>query len=220
VTDPSTSDQDGVDLIQRAWERERPGTPASSIGVITRIWRIGKLLTDERRRTLARLGIDAATLDLLSTLRRAGPPYQLTAGTLAGLTLVSAGAISQRVARAEGEGLVRRERSGADGRLSYVTLTAAGHALIERSVDGLLRREEALLDALTGEQRGELAAHLKVLLASLSPDPGHLPTERTGSSPALPSVPRLWQRARYERGVAEPGLRRAAGRGRGAYRAV
>lgn len=47
--------------------------------------------------------------------------------------------------RAEREGLVRRERSDADGRLSYVTLTPAGHALIERSMDGLLRREEALL---------------------------------------------------------------------------
>ncbi len=189
MTDPNTSGPDGVDLIQRAWERERPGTPAASIGVITRIWRIGKLLADERRRTLARLGIDAATLDLLSTLRRAGPPYQLTAGTLAGLTLVSAGAISQRVARAEREGLVRRERSGADGRISYVTLTAAGHALIERSVDGLLRHEEALLDPLAGEQRGELAAHLKVLLASLSSDPPRpLSTERS-TFPPRPTLP-------------------------------
>jgi DNA-binding MarR family transcriptional regulator len=122
-------------------------------------------------------------LDLLSTLRRAGPPYRLTAGALAELSLVSAGAISQRVARAEREGLVRRGRSGADGRLSYVTLTAAGHALIERSVDGLLRHEEALLTVLTDGQRGELAAHLKVLLASLSPHPGVLYTERGGYPP-------------------------------------
>jgi DNA-binding MarR family transcriptional regulator len=160
--------EDGVDQIQRAWERERPGTPAGSIGVITRIWRIGKLLADERRRTLARLGIDAATLDLLSTLRRAGRPYSLPAGALAGLSLVSAGAISQRVARAEREGLVRRERSPADGRLSYVTLTPAGHALIERSVDGLLRHEEALLSELTVGQREDLSTLLRILLAGLS----------------------------------------------------
>jgi DNA-binding MarR family transcriptional regulator len=161
--------EDDVDRIQHAWERERPGTSAGSVGVITRIWRIGKLLADERRRTLARLGIDAATLDLLSTLRRSGPPYRLTAGAIAELSLVSAGAISQRVARAEREGLVRRERSGADGRLSYVTLTAAGHALIERSVDGLLRHEETLLAVLTEDQRQDLAAQLKALLASLVP---------------------------------------------------
>jgi DNA-binding MarR family transcriptional regulator len=158
---------DDADRIRQAWERERPGTPTASIGVITRIWRIGKLLSDERRRTLARLGIDAATLDLLSTLRRAGPPYRLTPGAIAERTLVSAGAISQRVARAEREGLVARERSGDDARVTYVTLTAQGHALIERSVDDLLRYEESLLSALTLPQRHDLAELLRILLASL-----------------------------------------------------
>ncbi len=173
--DASERHEDGVDQIQQAWERERPGTPAGSIGVITRIWRIGKLLADERRRTLARLGIDAATLDLLSTLRRAGAPYRLTAGAIAGLSLVSAGAISQRVTRAERQGLVTRERSGADGRLSYVTLTADGHALIERSVDELLRHEEALLSALAPAQREALSGLLRVLLADLNQ---HAPAAR------------------------------------------
>ncbi len=64
---------------------------------------------------------------------------------------------------------MRRDRSDADGRLSYVTLTAAGHALIERSVDGLLRHEETLLAALAEDQREDLAAQLKTLLASLAP---------------------------------------------------
>lgn len=157
-----------MDRIQQAWERERPGTPAASIGVITRIWRVGKLFADERRRTLLRLGIDAATLDLLSTLRRAGAPYRLTAGAIAVRSLVSAGAISQRVARAERDGLVTRQRSAKDGRQSYVALTSAGHALIERSVDDLLSHEESLLSALTPAQRDQLSGLLRVLLASLT----------------------------------------------------
>jgi DNA-binding MarR family transcriptional regulator len=163
----SHSTPDDVDRIQQAWERERPGTPAGSIGVVTRVWRIGKLLADERRRTLARLGIDAATLDLLSTLRRAGEPYRLTAGVIAERSLISAGAISQRVARAEREGLVTRERSARDGRLTYVALTGAGHALIERSVDDLLRSEEALLGSLAAGDRDDLSRLLRVLLADL-----------------------------------------------------
>ena len=160
--------EDGVDRIQAAWQRERPGIPVDSIGVITRIWRIGKLLADERRRTLARLGIDAATLDLLSTLRRSGPPYRLTPGAIARQTLVSAGAISQRVARAERQGMVRREHSGPDGRRSYVNLTAEGHALIDRSVGELLRREDDLMSSLATGRRDEFTELLRILLADLT----------------------------------------------------
>lgn len=157
-----------MDRIQEAWLRERPGTPVASIGVITRIWRIGKLLGDERRRTLARLGVDAATRDLLSTLRRAGSPYRLTPGEIAKRTLVSAGAISQRVARAEREGLVRRKKAGPDGRAVLVELTPAGHELVERTVDDLLRHEEGLLSALADEQKEELSGLLRVLLGDLT----------------------------------------------------
>lgn len=159
---------DDVDRIEQAWLRERPGTPVGSIGVITRIWRIGKLLEDDRRRTMARLGIDAPTRDLLSTLRRAGPPYRLTAGELARATLVSPGAISQRLTKAEAQGLVARHRAGADGRAVTVELTAAGHALVERTVDDLLRHEETLLTGLDPDQRAQLTALLRLLLADLT----------------------------------------------------
>jgi DNA-binding MarR family transcriptional regulator len=162
------SNTDGVDEIERAWRRERLGTPVGSIGVLTRIRRIGKLLEDDRRRTLRRLGIDAATLDLLSTLRRAGSPYHLSPSELARRTLVSAGAISQRVARAERDGLVQRVRAGRDARSVRVTLTPAGHALVERTVDDLLRHEEALLAPLTDSERTRLAALLRTLLAGLT----------------------------------------------------
>ncbi|MGH3659078.1 MAG: MarR family winged helix-turn-helix transcriptional regulator, partial [Micromonosporaceae bacterium] len=151
---------DGVDRIQQAWLRERPGTPVESIGVLTRIWRLAKILDDERRRTMARLGTDAATLDLLSTLRRAGAPYRLAPSEIARRSLVSAGAITQRVARAERDDLVRRTRSAADGRGVLVELTPAGHALVERTVDGLLSYEETLLDSLVDTQREHLSALL------------------------------------------------------------
>jgi DNA-binding MarR family transcriptional regulator len=159
---------DGVDEIEQAWRRERPSTPVGSIGVLTRIRRIGKLLEDDRRRTLTRLGVDAATLDLLSTLRRAGSPYRLSPGEIAHRTLVSAGAISQRVARAERDGLVERVRSGRDGRSVLVTLTPAGHALVERTVDDLLRHEETLLAPLTSREQAQLAGRLRRLLAGLT----------------------------------------------------
>ncbi len=160
--------EDGADRIEQAWLRERPGTPVRSIGVITRIWRIAKLLEDDRRRTMARLGVDQPTLDLLSTLRRAGPPYRLAPTEIARATLVTPAAVSQRLARAEARRLVRRDRSGPDGRSVTIELTAAGHRLVEDTVDELLSHEESLLGSLTAGQRDQLAGLLRVLLADLT----------------------------------------------------
>ncbi|HVT66284.1 MAG TPA: helix-turn-helix domain-containing protein, partial [Trebonia sp.] len=92
--------------IAAAWRRELPGVRADSIEIITPVWRIAKLLADDRRRTLAALGIDPSTLDLLSVIRRAGPPYELTTREITRRSLITAGGVSQRVARAERAGLV------------------------------------------------------------------------------------------------------------------
>lgn len=154
--------------IAAAWDRELPGVPTSSIGVITPLWRVAKTLADERRRTLARLGVDPATLDLLSTLRRAGAPWALTTRELTDRCLVTAGAISQRVARAEREGLVARAASTASRRAVAVTMTDAGHEVVERAVHALLDREEHLVAGLTTQERRTLGDLLAKLSASVA----------------------------------------------------
>ncbi|MBX6356527.1 MAG: MarR family transcriptional regulator [Micromonosporaceae bacterium] len=141
--------------IAAAWQRERPGTPTTSIEIVTPIWRLAKLFADDRNRVLRRAGIDAATLDLLSVIRRSGPPYSLSTREIGRRTLVTAGAISQRVTRAEREGLVRRS-PGPGGREVQVSLTADGHALIERSVDQVLGREAMLVAGLSPAERATL----------------------------------------------------------------
>ncbi|PSL01166.1 DNA-binding MarR family transcriptional regulator [Haloactinopolyspora alba] len=164
----TTDDEDGADRIRAGWRRELPDVPVGPIGVITRIWRLAQLFTADRERTLDRLGLDSSTLDLLSTLRRSGPPYELTSGQIAARSFVSAGAVSQRIARAEAAGLVRRARSGADGRSVAVRLTDEGRRMNEDAVADLLRHEETLLDGLGATEHDELAATLKVLLGQLT----------------------------------------------------
>ncbi|CCK24934.1 MarR family transcriptional regulator [Streptomyces davaonensis JCM 4913] len=153
--------------IAAAWRRERPGTPTESIEIVTPIWWLAKLFTDDRGRALREAGIDAATLDLLSVIRRSGPPYTLSTREIARRTLVTAGAISQRVARAERDGLVVRTPAGTGRRTVLVELTAEGHALIERSVDAVLGREAALVSCLSDPERTALIALLDKLLADV-----------------------------------------------------
>jgi DNA-binding MarR family transcriptional regulator len=154
--------------IATAWRRELPGARTGSIEIITPVWRIAKLLADDRRRTLAALGIDAATLDLLSVIRRSGPPYELTTREITRRTLVTAGAVSQRVARAERAGLVARAPSARSRRAVLVQLTEAGHALTDATVRQLLDHEAGLLDALTAQERAGLASALAKLERALS----------------------------------------------------
>ncbi|MFF3641744.1 MarR family winged helix-turn-helix transcriptional regulator [Streptomyces sp. NPDC002564] len=153
--------------IAAAWERERPGTPATSIGIVTPIWQLAKLFGDDRRRVLVRAGVDTATLDLLSVLRRSGAPYTLTTRELGRLSMVTAGAVSQRVARAEREGLVTRRPGEGRPRTVEVTLTRTGHAVVEATVDQVLGREAELVEGLTSAQQARLTDLLGILLADV-----------------------------------------------------
>ncbi|WP_265520177.1 MarR family winged helix-turn-helix transcriptional regulator [Oerskovia flava] len=181
-TDPTLDD---VDLIQEEWARERPDLPLRSIGVLTRIRRIAKVLEDDRRRTMAALGMDPAIRDLLATLRRSGPPYRLRASELADRCRVSRGAITQRVDRAEGDGLVRRVPGGdpaagqgagsgglPGGRLAvWVELTPAGRELVERTVEQLLAHEDDLVAGLDDEEIVALSRTLRRFLRLLDGEP-------------------------------------------------
>jgi DNA-binding MarR family transcriptional regulator len=158
---------DAVDEIALQWSRERPDMPVDSIGLVARILRIAKIVTDERRRTLSALGIDSATFDLVATLRRSGSPYRMSPTGLAEACLVSGGAITQRVARAEDAGLVRATRTDPGRRTLTVELTPHGHQVVERDIEALIGRERELGAHMPAVDREQLAGLLRSLLAGL-----------------------------------------------------
>lgn len=152
------------EAVAAAWERELPGVPTRSIPVVWLAKQVAAELRSSRDDALRELGLDAATLDLLSTLRRAGHPYVLTTRQLARRCLVSAGAISQRVARAEADDFV--ERRTIEGRQVEVALTPAGHAVVERGAGHVLRVDDALTGGLTDTELHDLASLLARWLRS------------------------------------------------------
>lgn len=176
----SLDQNDPVDATALAWLRERPGTPVEGIGIVTRIWRLAKMLGEDRRTVLADAGADPATLDLLSMLRRAGPPYELTTRELTAGSRVTAGAISQRLTRAEDAGLVTRQPV-AGSRAVTVALTPAGHELVDALVDRVLGREAELVATLSAAQRTELTGLLKVFLDALEDQLGRPQHTQVGS---------------------------------------
>ncbi|MGW1716033.1 MarR family winged helix-turn-helix transcriptional regulator [Streptomyces sp. NPDC002156] len=168
MTTPDQPRIDRAEEISRAWRREQPGLPVDSIGILTRIHHAAKLLADERRRTLTQIGMDAATLDLLSTLRRSGQPYRLSTRELATRCLITPGAVTQRVDRAQHEGFVRRLAADPGTRAVPVELTPEGHHAVENAVDGLLNYEQGLIEVLSPQDQQELGRLLAVLVQDLN----------------------------------------------------
>jgi DNA-binding MarR family transcriptional regulator len=154
---------DAVDAILAQWEQARPDLDVSPMAVIGRISQAARLVDRQLKATFESHGLDAAGFDVLATLRRT-PDHRLSPGELMRTSMVTSGAITQRLDRLEARGLVRRARSTADGRGSHVTLTAAGKRLVDRVLPDHLATEQRLLAKLTGAQRAALADALRTFI--------------------------------------------------------
>jgi DNA-binding MarR family transcriptional regulator len=162
--DPDAPDR--VDRVEAGWRRERPGIDVSSVGIVTRIWRIGRHLDRHRKERLEAFGTDRVALDVLAMLRRAGPPYRRTAGELQQSALITSGGMSQRLERLEAAGLISRHMHPSDRRKVEVELTATGMALVDEVTGALMANESKLLDALDPAEQTQLRALLKKLLSN------------------------------------------------------
>ena len=162
--------RDEVDDLVAAWRAQRPDLDVEPMQVLSRISRLARHLDIARRGAFAEHGLESWAFDVLSALRRQGPPFQLTPGALLRATLVTSGTMTNRVDRLEQAGLVRRRPDPEDKRGVLVTLTAAGQARADAALAGLLAAEEALLGALPERSRETLANLLRIVLAPLDAD--------------------------------------------------
>ncbi len=112
-------------------------------------------------------GLGEGDFDVLATLRRTGEPHELTPTELMDQTMVTSGAVSKRLDRLEGAGLVERRVSSGDRRSRIVALTEKGRELIDRAAPEHFANEARLLEPLTSSERETLARLLGKLGASL-----------------------------------------------------
>jgi DNA-binding MarR family transcriptional regulator len=157
--------EDEVDRLVAAWRRERPDLDVEPLEVLSRISRLARHLDRARRTAFAEHSLESWEFDVLTALRRAGAPYQLSPGQLLTQTLVTSGTMTNRIDRLAGKGLVQRLPDPGDRRGVLVRLTEAGQDLADQALAGLLAHERALLSELSTGQRGELAGLLRRLVA-------------------------------------------------------
>ena len=157
--------RDEVDDLVAAWRAQRPDLDVEPMQVLSRISRLARHLDIARRGAFAEHELESWEFDVLSALRRQGPPFQLTPGALLRATLVTSGTMTNRIDRLAAADLVRREPDPRDKRGVLVTLTDQGQARVDAALAGLLRRERMLLAGLDAGERQHLADLMRILLA-------------------------------------------------------
>ena len=154
---------DEVDRIVDAWLRERPDLDFAPLQVLSRVARLSKHLDRARRTAFSRSELDSWEFDVLSALRRAGAPYELSPKALLQQTLVSSGTMTNRIDRLVERGLVTRRTDPNDGRGIFVGMNPAGLTRVDAAITRLVDAEAALLATLSPSEQAGLATLLRKL---------------------------------------------------------
>jgi DNA-binding MarR family transcriptional regulator len=154
---------DGVDSILEQWRHERPDVDLSGMAIIGRISRLERMIQPLLDTVFAAHHLESWEFDLLATLRRAGPPHQLSAGHLLQSMMISSGTVTNRIDRLQAREFVQRSSDPGDGRRVLVTLTKTGLAVIDAAVTDHTANEAGIVARLEPADRAALETALRNL---------------------------------------------------------
>src|SRR6266508_3311182 len=135
------AERDGVDEILEQWRRERPDLDPSPIGVIGRVSRLARELEQRLEPVYREHGLEPGWHDVLATLRRSGPPYQLRPTEFTNALMLTSSGTTKRLDRLEQAGLIARAPDPGDRRGTLISLTASGRELIDAVTEAHLTNE-------------------------------------------------------------------------------
>ncbi|NEW51466.1 winged helix-turn-helix transcriptional regulator [Nocardia cyriacigeorgica] len=138
---------DTVDVIMDLWCQEAPEIADQlwPVAIVGRVQRLARILDRALKDLYAEHGLEVWEFDVLTTLRRSGPPYELTPGALLEAAMITSGTVTNRIDRMEAKGLVERVRDPHDRRSVRVRLTAHGVEIVDRVFRLHLANEARLL---------------------------------------------------------------------------
>ena len=158
---------DWIDESSEAWAREYPDVDMSTLSPITRLVRLGVLMDIFQKETLEPFELTPSDYAVLSTLRSAGSPYQLSPSELYTALERSSGGMTKMLKRLEGLGLIERTPDPEDGRSTRVLLTKTGVALQEEVFKVFLSRTQELLHTISLGKLREIDSSLRILIDAI-----------------------------------------------------
>lgn len=146
---------DTVDRLLAQWLRVRPDLEPTPMRTSGRLLRVAKILEQRTESVLRPFGLSLWQFDVLATLRR--EDRDLSPGELLAATLLTSGAMTHRLDRLEGAGLVERRANPEDRRGVRVRLTRAGRELVDRAVAARFEEASRIESLLEEEEAASLA---------------------------------------------------------------
>ncbi|CAM5226031.1 MarR family winged helix-turn-helix transcriptional regulator [Alishewanella longhuensis] len=155
---------DELDRIQQAWATEIPELDTTSMALIGRLQIVHKRLSLAMSANFRQYGLTDAGFDVLATLRRSGPPYQLTPNQLLAQTLITSGSLTSRLQSLEKLGFISRSCANTDKRSIDVTLTETGKTVIEQALVTHVTTQQQLLSGLSPAEQQHMVSLLRTFI--------------------------------------------------------
>jgi DNA-binding MarR family transcriptional regulator len=160
--------RDYVDAVVTSWYSETPTFDQTIKELAIRLPRVSHYLQNAQRREFAAHGMEIWEFETLITLRHAGT---CTAGELLRRMEVTSGAMSNRLARLEESGWIRRDVDPGDRRVVRVSLTKRGWARTDEMLKITSRADEALFGLLDARKQQQLNTALRTILLAIEGSP-------------------------------------------------
>ena len=173
--------RDQADEIVDYWCREHAEVDLVNKTLAIRLRRAAHHFERELRRELAAHDTDMWESEVLLSLRRSDG-HSRSAGALVKESQVTSGAITNRVARLEQRGWVRRDVDPSDRRQVLVTLTKQGLLRADRLLAIKTETEQRLFGPVDRDTLARMSADLRTLLLSLE-GPAAAPREEAAPTP-------------------------------------
>ncbi|MFA0415051.1 MarR family winged helix-turn-helix transcriptional regulator [Vibrio renipiscarius] len=158
-----------MDPVERAvnqWATEKPQLDTEPMAIIGRMLLLSKHLETQISKLHKQHDLKLGEFDVLASLLRSGKPHALTPSELLDALMLTSGAMTNRLDRLEGKGLITRVSNKHDRRSVTVQLTESGFELMTQLIEQHVNLQKELIAGIAQQERGQLNAVLTQWLAA------------------------------------------------------
>jgi DNA-binding MarR family transcriptional regulator len=162
----AATNDDTIDRFTVEWMAERPDLNFNHLATIGRILRVSAHLRETMDAWLSPFGLSWEMFDLLVSLRRSGGKNGMRPTDLYEACMLSSGATTNRIDRAEKLNYAVRRPDPEDGRATRIALTKRGQTLADKAMTEHTKRAGEIAERLTAKEQEQLAYLLRKMLRS------------------------------------------------------